>query len=184
MKAASTLRFAVPLAIFGVLLGFLGYRLYLVQQGFTPDLIPSALIDKPAPQFDLPPLFPKERGFRTADLQGKVTLVNFFASWCVPCREEHSALAQIPRSAGIELVGIDYKDPPEDASLWLEELGNPYLAVAADAEGKAGINFGVYGVPESYLIDQQGIIRFKQTGPLTPKIIQSRVIPLARSLQE
>lgn len=182
MSAASKLRFAVPLAIFAVVVGFLGYRLFLVQQGFTPDLIPSALINEPAPEFDLPPLFAKERGFRTADLHGKVTLVNFFASWCVPCREEHAALALIPKSAGIELVGIDYKDPPEDASLWLEELGNPYSAVAVDSEGKAGINFGVYGVPESYLIDGQGVIRFKQTGPLTPKIIQSHLIPLAKGL--
>jgi DsbE subfamily thiol:disulfide oxidoreductase len=184
MSALAKLRFAVPFGLFAILLGLLGYRLFLAREGFTPDLIPSALIDKPAPQFDLPPLFPNHQRFGTADLKGKVTLVNFFASWCVPCREEHAAIAQIPKSAGIELVGIDYKDPPADASLWLEELGNPYSAVAVDAEGKAGIDFGVYGVPETYLIDGRGIIRFKQTGPLTPKVIQSRLIPLAKSLDE
>lgn len=182
MKALAKFRFAPPLAIFAVLLGFLGYRLFLVQQGFTPDLIPSTLINRPAPQFDLPSLFASEPGFKTTDLKGRVTLVNFFASWCVPCREEHAYLTQIPGSAGIELVGIDYKDPPEDASLWLEELGNPYHAVAVDAEGKAGIDFGVYGVPESYLIDRQGVIRFKQTGPLTPEVIRAQLIPLAKSL--
>lgn len=182
MNAAAKFRFVPPLAIFAVLLGFLGYRLFLVQQGFTPDLIPSVLINKPAPQFDLPPLFPNKPSFRTADLKGKVTLVNFFASWCVPCKEEHPYLADLAKQASVHLVGVDYKDRPEDASLWLADLGNPYKVVAVDAEGGTGLNFGVYGVPETYLIDKQGVIRFKQTGPLTPAVIETRLIPLAKSL--
>jgi len=141
------------------------------------------LINKPAPAFDLPPLFTGQAGFKTADLRGKVTLINFFASWCVPCRAEHPMLPQITK-AGIVLVGINYKDRPEDAKAWLAELGSPYNAVAADANGRTGIDFGVYGVPESYLIDKQGVIRFKQTGPLTPEIITNQLIPLAEKLSK
>lgn len=182
MKAAGKLRYVAPLAIFLLLACFLGYRLYLVQQGFAPDLIPSVLINKPAPQFDLPSLSASEPSFRTADLRGKVTLVNFFASWCVPCKEEHPYLSQVTKAAGIDLIGVAYKDRPEDALVWLAELGDPYKTVAVDAQGKTGMNFGVYGVPESYLIDRQGVIRFKQTGPLTPDVIETRLIPLANSL--
>ena len=173
--------YVAPLLVFAVLFGFLIHRLHLVEEGFTPDLIPSVLIDKAAPTFDLPPLQASEPGFKTADLKGKVTLVNFFASWCVPCREEHAMLPQIV-NAGILLVGINYRDRPEDAKAWLAELGNPYRTVAIDAKGRAGIDFGVYGVPESYLIDKQGVIRFKQTGPMTPEIIMNQLIPLAKKL--
>ncbi len=182
MSVTRKLRFAAPIALFAVLFGFLAYRLFLVQQGFTPDLIPSVLVNKPAPQFALSPLFGNGPGFRTADLKGKVTVVNFFASWCVPCREEHSYLTKMAKAPGIEIVGIAYKDRPQDASTWLAELGDPYRNVAVDPEGKAGIDFGVYGVPESYLIDKQGVIRFKQTGPLTEEVIEQRMIPLANRL--
>jgi len=182
MRQAVKLRFAAPIAVFALLFGFLAYRLFLVQQGFTPDLIPSVLINKQAPQFALSPLFANEPGFRTTDLKGKVTVVNFFASWCVPCREEHNYLSKIAKVPGIEVVGIAYKDRPQDASMWLAELGDPYKTVAVDPEGKTGIDFGVYGVPESYLIDKRGIIRFKQTGPLTPDVIDQRLIPLANRL--
>jgi DsbE subfamily thiol:disulfide oxidoreductase len=182
MIAARKLRYGAPLAVFAVLLGFLGYRLFLVEQGFTPDLIPPALINKPAPQFDLPSLYAKDPAFRSEDLRGKVTLVNFFASWCVPCKVEHPYLSQVTKDARVELIGVVYKDRPEDASVWLVEQGDPYRAVAVDAEGKTGIDFGVYGLPESYLIDKQGVIRFKQTGPLTPEVIQTRLVPLAKSL--
>jgi DsbE subfamily thiol:disulfide oxidoreductase len=175
--------YLVPLLGFAVLVGFFVWRLHLANEGVTPNLIPSVLVDKPAPQFDLPPLLDGERGFKTADLKGKVTLVNFFASWCIPCREEHSYLPQITQ-AGIALVGINYKDRPIDAKAWLAELGNPYPRIAVDAHGRAGIDFGVYGVPESYLIDKQGVIRFKQTGPLTPDIIKSQLIPLAEKLSK
>ncbi len=175
--------YAIPTLAFVVLVGFFIYRLYLVEEGFVPNLIPSVLIDKPAPAFDLPPLEASERGFKTADLRGKVTLVNFFASWCLPCREEHPILSQVSQ-AGIVLVGMNYKDRPEDAKSWLQELGNPYGIVAVDANGRTGIDFGVYGVPESYLIDKQGIIRWKQTGPLTPDIIRDRLLPMAEKLSK
>ena len=121
------------------------------------------------------------QGFKAADLKGKVTLVNFFASWCGPCRVEHPMLPLIAK-AGIELIGIDYKDRPEDAKAWLAELGDPYRTVAVDAKGQTGLEFGVYGVPESYLIDKKGVIRYKQTGPLTPEIIRNRLIPMAEKL--
>ena len=156
--------YRIPLIAFVMLTGFLIYRLYLVEEGFTPDLIPSVLIDRAAPAFDLPPLLPGMAGLKAGDFKGKVTLVNFFASWCAPCRVEHPMLPMIAK-AGITLVGIDYKDRSEDAKAWLAELGDPYRTVAVDAQGRTGIEFGVYGVPETYLIDKQGIIRFKQTGP-------------------
>jgi cytochrome c-type biogenesis protein CcmF len=174
--------YILPLGGFAVVIAFFGYRLYLSEQGDTPGLIPSVMIDKPAPDFDLPPLVQGQPGFKTADLQGKVTLVNFFASWCIPCREEHPYLADVNKT-GIVLVGINYKDQPQAATAWLTELGNPYSAIAVDAEGQAGLDFGVYGVPESYLIDKHGIIRFKQIGPLTPDIIDNRLVPLAQKLE-
>ncbi len=166
-----------------MLVGFFIWRLYLVGQGFAPNLIPSVMISKPAPSFDLPPLMGGEAGFKTEDLKGKVTLVNFFASWCIPCREEHAYLPLI-NQAGIALVGINYKDRPIEAKAWLAELGNPYPRIAVDANGRTGIDFGVYGVPESYLIDKQGVIRFKQIGPLTPDVIKNQVIPLAEKLSK
>ena len=173
--------YVVPLLAFAVLVGFFLYRLHLVEEGVAPNLIPSVLIDRPAPAFDLPPLLAGERGFKTADLKGKVTLINFFASWCVACREEHPTLPQVAK-AGIVLVGIDYKDRPENAKAWLAELGNPYPNIAVDAHGRTGIDFGVYGMPESYLIDKQGVIRFKWAGPLTPDIVNNQLIPLAEKL--
>jgi cytochrome c-type biogenesis protein CcmF len=171
----------VPLAGFAILAGFLLWRLYLVEQGFAPNLIPSVMINRPAPTFDLAALTEAQPGIKSADLQGKVTLVNFFASWCIPCREEHPVLPLVAK-AGIRLVGISYKDRPADAKAWLDQFGNPYAAVGVDLYGHAGLDFGVYGVPESYLIDKQGVIRFKQTGPLTPEIIREKIIPLAEKL--
>jgi len=175
--------YLVPLAGFLVLGGFFIWRLYLVEQGFAPNLIPSVMINKPAPEFDLPPLIDGQPGFSSVDFKGKVTLVSFFASWCVPCREEHPILPMV-KEAGIRLVGISYKDRPEDAKAWLGQLGNPYNAIGVDLYGRTGIDFGVYGVPESYLIDKNGVIRFKQTGPLTPEIIRHQIIPLAEKLSK
>jgi cytochrome c-type biogenesis protein CcmF len=173
--------FLVPIAVFLILVGFLIYRLALVGEGDTPNLIASVLIGKEAPAFDLPPLLNEKPGLSAADLRGKVTLVNFFASWCVPCRAEHSILSTLSKD-GIVLAGINYKDRPEDARAWLANLGDPYTVIAADRAGRTGIDFGVYGVPESYLIDKDGVIRFKQTGPLTPEIIRKQLIPLVEKL--
>jgi DsbE subfamily thiol:disulfide oxidoreductase len=177
------LLFLLPVAVFAALIGFFAYRLVLIGRGATPDLIPSALIGKPAPQFDLPPLLADKPGLKTADLAGKVTVINIFASWCVPCRAEHPLLAEL-KGKGAMLAGIAYKNKPEDAKAWLGEMGDPYDALAADAEGRTAIDFGVYGVPESYLVDKQGIIRFKQTGPLTPEAIRDKLLPLIRELKE
>ncbi|MDE2134622.1 MAG: heme lyase CcmF/NrfE family subunit [Alphaproteobacteria bacterium] len=182
-KASRGLMYMVPLLAFAALAGIFIWRLHLADEGYTPNLIPSVMVNKSAPAFDLPPLLAGQQGFKTADLRGKVTLVNFFASWCIPCREEHPFLPQVAK-AGIVLIGINYKDRPEDAKAWLAELGNPYPRIAVDAHGRTGIDFGVYGVPESYLIDKQGVIRFKQTGPLTPDIINNQLIPLAEKLSK
>ena len=175
-------RYALPAAAFLALVGVFFWRLNQAGEGDTPNIIPSALIDKPAPQFDLPPLYAGKPDFKTADLRGRVTLVNFFASWCVPCRAEHPVLREVANS-GIALVGVNYKDKAENAQAFLTELGDPYRTVAVDAEGRTGIDFGVYGVPESYLIDKNGVIRFKQPGPLTPEIIRNQILPLAEKLK-
>lgn len=175
--------YLLPLAGFLVLAGFFIWRLHLVEEGIAPNLIPSVMINKPAPEFDLPALVEGKPGIATKDLMGKVTLVNFFASWCIPCREEHPVLPLV-KEGGIRLVGVSYKDRPEDARAWLGQFGDPYNVLGADLYGRTGIDFGVYGVPESYLIDKHGVIRFKQTGPLTPEIIRNQIIPLAKKLNQ
>jgi DsbE subfamily thiol:disulfide oxidoreductase len=182
-KGSPSWMYVVPTVAFTVLVGFFIYRLYLVEEGYAPNLIPSVLIDKSVPTFNLPALQVGEPGFKSVDLRGKVTVINFFASWCLPCREEHFLLPQIT-NAGIVLIGINYKDRPEDAKSWLAQLGNPYGIVAVDANGRTAIDFGLYGVPESYLIDKQGVIRWKQTGPLTPDIIRDRLLPMAEQLNK
>jgi len=173
----------LPVLIFLVLASFFGYRLVMIGQGDSPSAIPSVMIDKPAPQFDLPPLYDGKAGLSSAGLQGKVTLVNFFASWCIPCRAEHPLLAGLT-GKGFVLVGVNYKDKPEDAKAWLDRLGNPYDVLVADRQGQTGIDFGVYGVPESYLIDKQGRIRFKQTGPFTPETIEKDLLPRVAELNK
>ena len=175
-------KYAIPLAAFCVICGFLGYRLYMVEKGIAPNLVPSVMVDQEAPSFDLPPLIANTPGFSTANLKGKVTVVNFFASWCGPCREEHPYLPELAKA--VTLVGINYEDRPEDARAWLGELGNPYKTAVTDRNGHTGIDFGVYGVPETYLIDKQGVIRYKQTGPLTLDIIANKLIPLAKRLNQ
>ena len=173
----------IPVTLFLILIGFFVYRLELIDRGDMPNLIPSVMIGKPVPDFILPSLFSDKPPVTSAYLKGKVTLVDIFASWCVPCRAEHPFLSDI-KKAGITVVGINYKDKTEDARAWLEKMGNPYDAIAADRDGRIAIDFGSYGVPETYLIDKNGIIRFKQTGPLTPADIQNTLLPLARELNK
>ncbi len=148
-----------------------------------PQLVPSALIGKPVPQFALPALIDGNDGLKTADLKGKVVLVNVFASWCVPCRAEHPLLMRLAKE-GVELDGINYKDKPEDAKLWLTNLGDPYKRIGSDLEGTVGIDWGVYGVPETFVIDRTGTLRFKQVGPLTPDVINDTIVPLVRKLSK
>jgi len=171
-------RYLLPLAIFLVLAGFLAKGLKL-----DPHEVPSPLIGKPAPAFSLPTLGDPAGKFSTGEMKGKVWLFNVWASWCVACREEHPLLMELARSGQVELYGMDYKDADADASAVLKQMGNPYRAVAVDADGRVGIDYGVYGVPETYVIDKAGIIRFKQIGPITPEVWNEKIQPLLQGLQ-
>jgi len=175
------MRHFLPIIVFLVLTGFFAYRLILIGHGNMPKDIPSVMIGKHAAEFNLPPLLKNKAGLKTADLKGKVTLVSFFASWCVGCLAEHPYLEELS-GKGAVLAGIDYKDAPAAGREWLKKHGNPYDAVAVDRDGRTGLYFGVYGIPESYLIDRQGVIRYKQTGPLTPEDIQAKILPLIQEL--
>ncbi|KQV99420.1 DsbE family thiol:disulfide interchange protein [Rhizobacter sp. Root1221] len=170
-------RFLWPLAIFIVLVGFLAVGLKR-----DPSLVPSPLVGKPAPVFDLPQLDATAR-FAPKDLQGQVWIFNVWASWCVACREEHPVLVALSREKLVPLVGLNYKDQPADAKLWLERHGNPYTLSAVDADGRVGIDYGVYGVPETYVIDKAGVIRFKQIGPVTREVLDEKIRPLLKELQ-
>lgn len=174
MKA---LRYLLPLALFGVLLLFLWRGLSL-----NPREVPSPLIDKPAPKFHLPQLQDASKTLALEDLRGKVWLLNVWASWCVSCREEHAVLLDIARSGEVPIYGLNYKDQREDALAWLARFGNPYALSASDLEGRIGIDFGVYGVPETFLIDGDGRIRFKQIGPVTPEVWRSVLLPKVKQL--
>jgi cytochrome c biogenesis protein CcmG/thiol:disulfide interchange protein DsbE len=147
-----------------------------------PSTLPSALIDKPVPAFELPPIAGREGdGFRSADLEGGVSLVNVFASWCVPCRVEHPLLRTLARE-GATIYGINYKDPAENAAGWLAELGDPYRAVGADRDGRVAIDWGVYGVPETFVIDREGRIRYRFVGPLQERDLDETLRPLLAQL--
>jgi len=143
-----------------------------------PSYVQSVLIDKPAPAFALEPVAGIEApGFDTASLRGEVTVVNVFASWCIPCRDEHPLLVSLKEQTGVKLVGINQKDAPENARAFLDELGNPYDAIGADTTGRVSIDWGVYGVPETFVVDAEGIVRFKHIGPINPQSLQREVIP-------
>ncbi|MEP0320936.1 DsbE family thiol:disulfide interchange protein [Bauldia litoralis] len=154
----------LPLFVFVALAAVFLIRL---ETGGNPDAIPSALIGRPAPDFDLPPLEGVARpGLARADLEGGVTVVNVFASWCGPCRIEHPQLMELAKDDGINLVAINYKDQPGNARRFLTDLGNPYAAIGVDPNGRAGIDWGLYGVPETFIIDATGTIRYKHIGPI------------------
>jgi len=171
-------RYLLPLGGFLVIVGFLGYGLKL-----DPREVPSPLINKPAPQFKLEQLHKPEQTFTQKEMLGRVWLLNVWASWCVSCREEHPLLVDLARRNIVPIYGLDYKDKRSDALAWLSEMGNPYVLSVMDKDGRVGIDYGVYGVPETYLIDKQGVIRYKQIGPVTPDVIESTLIPLIRKLQ-
>jgi cytochrome c biogenesis protein CcmG/thiol:disulfide interchange protein DsbE len=170
-------RFLIPLGIFMVLVLFLGVGLRL-----NPREIPSPFIGKPAPAFTLTQLHESERQFSPQDMQGKVWLLNVWASWCVSCRQEHPVLMGFSRQALVPILGLNYKDGREDGKAWLSEFGNPYTLSAFDANGRIGIDYGVYGVPETFVIDKSGVIRYKHVGPLTPTIISEKLLPLIKEL--
>jgi cytochrome c biogenesis protein CcmG/thiol:disulfide interchange protein DsbE len=172
-----SLRFVLPLALFVVLVGFLAVGLKL-----DPREVPSPLIGKPAPAFALTRLDDADQTIRREDMLGKVWMLNVWASWCAACREEHPHLVAFAKTKAMPILGLNYKDTRKDGLGWLARFGNPYDASLFDADGRVGIEFGVYGVPETFIIDKQGVIRFKQIGPITPDILQTRVVPLLKEL--
>ncbi|MHB1358622.1 MAG: DsbE family thiol:disulfide interchange protein [Rhodocyclaceae bacterium] len=172
-------RFLLPLGLFIVLVGFLAVGLTL-----NPREVPSPLIGKPAPDFKVPQLHDASVSFSPQEMAGKVWLLNVWASWCVSCREEHPVLNEFAKTGIAPLVGLNYKDQREDGIRWLARFGDPYLLSAYDLDGRVGINYGVYGVPETYVIDKAGVIRFKQVGPVTPAILQQKIIPLVQELNK
>jgi cytochrome c biogenesis protein CcmG/thiol:disulfide interchange protein DsbE len=167
----------IPLALFVVLLGFLAVGLKR-----DPHEIPSPLIGKPAPAFQLARLDAAGQQLSPADMKGKVWLLNVWASWCGSCREEHPVLLDLARSNQVPLIGLDYKDTDADANAWLKQFGNPYGMIAVDADGRTGINYGVYGVPETYVIDKNGVIAHKHIGPVTREVLDQEILPLVRKL--
>lgn len=171
-------RFLVPLGIFIVLVVFLAIGLTR-----NPREVPSPLIDKPAPPFALTQLHEPSRQLSVADLKGQVWLLNVWASWCVSCRQEHPLMVELAKAGVVPIYGLNYKDKRDDALRWLEQFGNPYTLSVMDADGRVGIDYGVYGVPETYVIDKLGTIRYKQIGPVTPEVLKQTIIPLVRQLQ-
>jgi cytochrome c biogenesis protein CcmG/thiol:disulfide interchange protein DsbE len=172
------LLFGVPLAVF-VILGL------ILGLGLTrdPSALPSALIGKPAPDFTLPPLEARDgHGLSRADLGGRPMLVNVFASWCVPCRIEHPLISRLA-AQGVPVQGINYKDKPADAKAWLAELGDPFEHLGADRDGRVAIDWGVYGVPETYVVDKDGRIAYRQVGPLQERDIERTILPLLERLK-
>jgi len=180
--------FIVPLVLF---LGLIVYFFVALRPGYDPTLLPSAMIGKPVPTFDLPgppapPAYagpPVKLGIATRDLVGRVVVVNFFASWCIPCRAEAPVLLGLGPMANVPVIGIAYKDKPSDAVGFLNEYGNPFVAIGLDESGRTGIDFGVYGVPETYVIDKHGIIRLRYVGALTAEVVAREILPLVRQLQ-
>ena len=165
--------FGLPLLL---LVGLIG--VFAMSMNRDPSLVRSVLIDKPAPEFAMPAVpglgVP---GFDTASLKGQVTVVNVFASWCIPCRDEHPLLLALRDVSNVRLFGINQSDAPENAVAFLTELGNPYAAVGADRDRRVSIDWGVYGVPETFVVDAKGIITFKHVGPLTPQSMDEQLLP-------
>jgi cytochrome c biogenesis protein CcmG/thiol:disulfide interchange protein DsbE len=173
-----SLRFILPLALFVVLVGFLWHGLSL-----NPREVPSPLIGKPAPGFELTRLDQPAKAVSEKDLRGQVWLLNVWASWCVSCMEEHPILVQFARQNVVPIYGLNYKDKREDALSWLAKHGDPYTMSLSDPEGRVGIDYGVYGVPETYVIDKTGVIRYKRIGPVTEEVLAQKILPLVKELK-
>jgi len=157
----------------------------LLAIGLTrdPRTIPSPLIGKPVPVFDLPPVKGRPHGLSNRDFGGDVVLLNVFASWCVSCREEHKVLLALNRQHALPIFGLNYKDKPDEAAAWLDQMGDPYARTGADADGRVGIDWGVYGVPETFVVDREGRIAYKHIGPLTPAVVESTLLPMVEKLR-
>lgn len=172
-------KFVWPLVGFAGLIALLAVGLKL-----NPREVPSPLVGKPAPEFQIAQLHAPEQTFSPSSMRGQVWLLNVWASWCVSCREEHPVLNAYVKSPGaVPLIGLNHKDKREDGIRWLMQFGDPYRLSAYDIEGRVGIQYGVYGVPETYVIDKAGVIRFKQIGPVTPKVLQEKILPLLEELK-
>lgn len=173
------LAFILPVVAFAVMAVY-----FAVGLNHDPKIVPSALIDKPVPAFDLPPIDGYgSPGLSDAALKGRVSVVNVFASWCVPCRAEHPLIQSLADLKIAAVYGLNYKDDPAAARKWLADLGDPYAAIGADPSGRVGIDWGVYGVPETFIVDRDGKIRYKRVGPVTPQVMQDVMVPMIRSLQ-
>ena len=175
--SAKRLLFVLPVILFAAV--GVGLAVGLTRD---PSLLPSALIGDPVPEFELPPVEGTGgQGFSSADLEGQVSLVNVFASWCVPCRVEHPLFMRLAEQ-GVAIYGINYKDQPAQAAAWLDELGNPFAAVGADLNGRAAIDWGVYGVPETFVVDRAGRIRHKHVGPIQARDLEQTILPMLAEL--
>lgn len=172
------IRYIAPLVAFVVLAIFLGIGL-----GLKPREVPSPLIDKPAPAFNLTQLHEPGQMLASDDLRGRVWMLNVWASWCGACREEHPVLMNLAQQKLVPLIGLNYKDQRPDALGWLQRFGDPYERSVADRDGRVGIDYGVYGVPETFVIDKAGVIRYKQIGPVTEELLRTRILPLIMELQ-
>jgi len=174
-----TWRYFLPLAIFVGLLWFLYTGLSL-----NPREIPSALINKPTPGFELAQLHSPDKKFGNTDMKGKVWLLNVWGSWCVACRYEHPFLNQLAKEQVVPIVGLNWKDKPEDAKAWLAKFGDPYMVSVSDLDGRTAIDFGVYGAPETFVIDATGMIRYKHTGPIDATVLREKLLPVIRELKK
>ncbi len=172
-------KFFIPITVFVVIGGFL-----LVGLSLNPREVPSPLIDRPAPSFSLAQLHAPAQTLGVADMKGQVWLLHMWASWCVTCRSEHPILVEFARRNIVPIVGLNYKDKPEEAKAWLAQLGDPYSMSVMDRDGRVGIDFGVYGVPETFVIDKNGLIRYKQIGPVMAVSLEHTIVPLLRELQK
>jgi len=172
-------RYTLPLAFFLVVVAFLWRGLTL-----DPSRVPSPLIDKPAPAFQLPGLKNPDRKISSSDMLGRVWLLNVWGSWCVSCRAEHEVLVALAKSGAVPIVGLNWKDDRTAALAWLQQFGDPYIESAADTAGDVAINYGVYGAPETFIIDKHGTIRHKVIGPLTPERVETEVLPIVQKLEK
>lgn len=171
--------FSIPIAVFLAVAVALGWGLPR-----DPRTIPSVLIGKPVPTFELPPVRGRTLGLSSSNLRGEVALVNVFASWCAACRDEHPIFMRLKAEGAVPIHGIDYKDRPEDAAAWLDRLGDPYTRTGADRDGRVAIEWGVYGVPETFVVDAEGRIAHKHIGAVTPKVLRDTILPLIAKLRE
>jgi cytochrome c biogenesis protein CcmG/thiol:disulfide interchange protein DsbE len=174
-----SLRFILPAIVFSVVAAFM---LVALTSGRDPKEIPSPLIGKPAPAFTLPLLAQTDQSWSPEKMRGQVWLLNVWASWCAPCLVEHPELLKLARAKTLPLIGFNYKDEPGAAVAWLDKHGNPYTTIVADRNGRAAFDYGVYGVPETFLIDRNGTIRYKHVGPLTVDVIANKLLPMAQAL--